>query len=52
MPLTHHETIAQPGLKLLKQVAVATAMGIGDARIFRDATIAVGDRAGTFERLE
>jgi clan AA aspartic protease len=40
------------GLKILKEVDVATAMGIGKARIFRDATIALHDREGTFECLE
>ncbi|XZO00952.1 MAG: retroviral-like aspartic protease family protein [Microcoleus sp.] len=46
------DTIAQLGLKLLKEVDVATAMGIGKARIFRDATISMFDREGTFECLE
>ena len=44
--------IEQLGLKLLKEVDVSTAMGIGKARIFRDATIFLGDREGTFECLE
>jgi len=44
--------IAQLGLKLLKEVDVATAMGIGKARIFRDATLSIFDREGTFECLE
>jgi clan AA aspartic protease len=46
------ETIAQLGLKLLKEVDVATAMGIGKARIFQDAKISIFDREGTFECLE
>jgi len=46
------EAIAKLGLKLLKEVDVATAMGIGKARIFRDATISMFDREGTFECLE
>ena len=46
------DTIAKLGLKLLKEVDVATAMGIGKARIFRDATISMFDREGTFECLE
>ena len=44
--------IAKLGLKLLKEVDVATAMGIGKARIFRDATLSIFDREGTFECLE
>jgi len=46
------DIIAQLGLALLKEVDVETAMGIGKARIFRDATILLGDREGTFECLE
>ncbi|HBR00897.1 MAG: retroviral-like aspartic protease family protein [Roseofilum sp. SBFL] len=45
------EAIAQLGLKLLREVDVATAMGIGKAGIFRDATLSIGDRQGTFECL-
>ncbi|OCR01330.1 aspartyl protease [Oscillatoriales cyanobacterium USR001] len=44
--------IAQLGLELLKEVDVETANGIGKARIFRDATIVLCDREGTFECLE
>ena len=44
--------IAELGLELLKEVDVATAMGIGQARIFRDATLFVCGREGTFECLE
>ncbi|MGA9382337.1 MAG: aspartyl protease family protein [Phormidium sp.] len=46
------EAIAKLGLKLLKEVDVATAMGIGKARIFQDAKISMFDREGTFECLE
>ncbi|MBW4599514.1 MAG: aspartyl protease [Calothrix sp. FI2-JRJ7] len=46
------DVIAKLGLKLLKEVDVATAMGIGQARIFRDATISLCEREGTFECLE
>ena len=46
------DAIAQLGLKLLKEVDVATAMGIGKARIFRDASISMFGREGTFECLE
>lgn len=44
--------IAKLGLKLLKEVDVATAMGIGKARIFQDAKVSMFDREGTFECLE
>ncbi|MDY7014199.1 MAG: aspartyl protease family protein [Cyanobacteriota bacterium] len=46
------DAIAKLGLKLLKEVNVATAMGIGKARIFRDATLSIFGREGTFECLE
>ncbi|PSB21136.1 aspartyl protease [Phormidesmis priestleyi ULC007] len=46
------DVIEQLGLKLLKEVDVSTAMGIGKARVFRDATISLHDREGTFECLE
>ena len=46
------DVIAKLGLELLKEVDVATAMGIGQARIFRDATISLCGREGTFECLE
>lgn len=46
------EVIAKLGLKILKEVDVATAMGIGKARIFQDAKIAMFEREGTFECLE
>jgi len=46
------ELISKLGLKILKEVDVATAMGIGKARIFRDATLLMFDREGTFECLE
>ncbi|MCL1472473.1 retroviral-like aspartic protease family protein [Argonema antarcticum] len=44
--------IAQLGLKLLKEVSVETATGIGQARIFEDAKISLMGREGTFECLE
>jgi clan AA aspartic protease len=44
--------IAQLGLKLLKEVDVATATGISQARIFQDAKISLLGREGTFECLE
>jgi clan AA aspartic protease len=40
------------GLELLKEVPVSTAAGITTARIFRDATISLCGREGTFECLE
>ncbi|MGC8711965.1 MAG: retroviral-like aspartic protease family protein [Leptodesmis sp.] len=46
------DVIAKLGLSLLKEVDVATAMGIGKARIFRDATMQLCGREGTFECLE
>jgi predicted aspartyl protease len=46
------ETIQELGLELLKEVNVATATGLSTARIFRDATIALCGREGTFECLE
>lgn len=46
------EAIAQLGLKLLKEVDVATAQGICKARIFQDARISLCNREGTFECLE
>ncbi len=44
--------IAQLGLKLLKEVDVNTATGVSKANIFRDATLCVSGREGTFECLE
>lgn len=46
------DAIAKLGLKILKEVDVATAMGIGKARIFQDAKISMFEREGTFECLE
>lgn len=46
------EAIAKLGLRILKEVDVATAMGIGKARIFQDAKISMFEREGTFECLE
>ncbi|CDM94332.1 MAG: aspartyl protease family protein [Limnospira sp. PMC 1291.21] len=44
--------IAQLGLELLKEVDVATANGFSKARVFRDASISLLGREGTFECLE
>lgn len=44
--------IAQLGLELLKEVDVATANGFSRARVFRDASISLLGREGTFECLE
>ena len=46
------EVIAKLGLRVLKEVNVAIAMGIGRARIFQDAKIFLCGREGTFECLE
>ncbi|MEQ8538182.1 MAG: aspartyl protease family protein [Coleofasciculus sp. D1-CHI-01] len=46
------DAIAKLGLKILKEVDVATAMGIGKARIFQDAKLSMFGREGTFECLE
>ncbi|MDX1978071.1 MAG: aspartyl protease [Pseudanabaenaceae cyanobacterium bins.68] len=46
------DVISQLGLKLLKQVDGSTAVGIAKANIFRDATISLCGREGTFECLE
>jgi predicted aspartyl protease len=46
------DVISKLGLSLLKEVDVSTAMGIGKARIFRDATMLLCGREGTFECLE
>ena len=46
------DAIKKLGLSLLKEVDVATAMGLGKARVFRDATLLLCDREGTFECLE
>jgi hypothetical protein len=45
-------SIAQLGLKVLKEVDVATAEGIRKTRIFQDATLMVCGREGTFDCLE
>ncbi|AFY82014.1 retroviral-like aspartic protease family protein [Oscillatoria acuminata] len=44
--------IQQLGLKISREVDVATASGINKARIFRDASISLQGREGTFECLE
>jgi clan AA aspartic protease len=46
------DIIAKLGLRVLKEVDVVTAMGIGTTRIFQDAKLKIGDREGTFECLE
>ena len=46
------EVVSRLGLQLLKEVDMATAKGIGKARIFRDATLIIAGREGTFECLE
>jgi predicted aspartyl protease len=46
------DVIARLGLRILKQVVVETATGISEARIFRDASIFLCGREGTFECLE
>ncbi|MGB3264730.1 MAG: retroviral-like aspartic protease family protein [Microcoleus sp.] len=46
------DAIAQLGLKLLKTVPVATATGIGTARIFEDAKISLMGKDATFECIE
>jgi clan AA aspartic protease len=46
------DAIAILGLELLKEVSVTTATGLSKARIFRDATISLCGREGTFECLE
>ncbi|MEC4895600.1 MAG: retroviral-like aspartic protease family protein [Oscillatoria sp. PMC 1051.18] len=44
--------IAQLGLSLLREVVVETATGISKAKIFRDASVSLLGREGTFECLE
>ncbi len=46
------EAIARLGLELLKEVDVVTANGFSKARLFRDASISLLGREGTFECLE
>jgi hypothetical protein len=46
------DVIAVLGLKLLKEVNAATAIGIRRVRMFQDATISLCGREGTFECLE
>jgi len=46
------EAIEKLGLELLKEVDVVTASGFNKARIFRDASISLLGREGTFECLE
>ena len=46
------DIIQQLGLKMLREVDVATASGINKARIFQDASISLLGREGTFDCLE
>jgi clan AA aspartic protease len=46
------DIISKLGLRILKEVDVVTAMGIGTTRVFKDATISIYGREGTFECLE
>jgi predicted aspartyl protease len=46
------ESIAQLGLKLAREIDVATATGLSKARLFRDANLSLYEREGTFECLE
>lgn len=46
------EVIEKLGLKLLKEVDVATATGLSKTSIFQDAHISLMGREGTFECLE
>lgn len=46
------EIITQLGLKLLKKVVIQTAVGVSEARVFRDASVSLLGREGTFECLE
>jgi clan AA aspartic protease len=45
------EVIETLGLEVLKKVDVVTALGLGKAKIYRDATISLHGREGTFECL-
>lgn len=46
------DVIAKLGLNISREVDVATATGIGKARIFEDVRISLCGREGTFECLE
>jgi clan AA aspartic protease len=46
------DAIAHLGLERLREVDVSTATGLSKARIFRDASITLLGREGTFECLE
>ena len=46
------EIIQQLGLKPMRRVPVETAQGIAESRIFRDASVSLLGREGTFECLE
>ena len=46
------DIIATLGLKVLREVNIATAIGVRTTRIFQDAKISLLGREGTFECLE
>ena len=46
------DAIASLGLRILREVDVATATGISKARIFQDAKILMFEREGVFDCLE
>ena len=46
------KVVKQLGLELLKEVDVATATGISQARVFQDARLSILGREGSFECLE
>jgi clan AA aspartic protease len=46
------DVVAQLGLDLLREVPIASATGVGTARVFQGARISLLGREGTFECLE
>lgn len=46
------EIIAQLGLEAWQEVAVTTAAGLQQARLFRDVSLSLYEREGTFDCLE
>lgn len=46
------DVIAQLGLELLKEIRVNTALGPSKTRVFRDASVSILGREGTFDCLE
>src|SRR5919199_6859089 len=46
------DVIAQLGLAVRREVPIATTMGPGTARLFRDAEVVLMGREGTFDCLE